>query len=220
MLFRGEREKIMKKKFLFVLFFGLGISLFAEVSISFADLTAKIAETWNKTPIDNLSLIVSIIAITVSIRANRYSRLQVSSEYREFILDWYEKCIQIMEKLHTGNYDGKEKQNLIAKLRALSEEGRFIFPNIDKKDGYRENRQIGFKWHDSVERGFLDEFCLQCESPVIDKEKLKTARNNFTSTVFEFLNVERFIKCLNKELQTSYKENKSIEDVEVYDGQF
>lgn len=209
----------MKKKLLFVLLLFAPLCTFAEEAGSFAEVGfwGKLGQHLSG---DVLALPVGLAALALSLRANRYVRLQVSADYRTSILEWYGKCIQVMDRLYKGAYDEKEKKNLIAQLYALSEEGRFMFPNINKKDGFRENMLIGFKWHDSVERAFLDAFRFQCESDSTNKKELRKARNNFTSTVFEFLKAERFIKGLNKDLRVSYRENKSIEDVEVFDGQF
>ncbi|MCR5124365.1 MAG: hypothetical protein K6B43_04125 [Treponema sp.] len=107
----------MKKKFLSVLLFLLAVCAFAESP----DNTSP--QIFSKITLccDIFALPVGIAALLLSMYALRFNRMEISISYRASILEWYGKCIQTMEQLRIGKCGDKE--NLIARLSALSEEG-------------------------------------------------------------------------------------------------
>ena len=167
---------------------------------------------------DILAFPVGIAALFISIYTLRFNRFEIYISHRESILNWYGKCIQAMEKLLIGLCDEQERVNLIAQLSALSEEGRFIFPNVDKGDGENSALLSGFQGYDSVGRCYLNEFIENVQIKA-SKNVLKDSRDKFTSMVFQLMKVRGFIYTLSRDSKFSYYENRSREDVEVFDVQ-
>lgn len=203
----------MKKQFLFVVLFMLANFSFAEDTSEVSILGKQISLSG-----DILAFPLGITTLLLSIYAFRFNRLELSASYRESIIEWYGKCIEIMELLRIGTCDEQERKKLIARLSALSEEGRFIFPNIDKGDGENSSLPPAFQGHDSVGRCYLNEFLENVKLEANEKD-LKDSRDKFTSMLFQIMKVRGFIYAISRESKISYLENRAREDVEVFDVQ-
>ena len=163
-----------------------------------------------------LSLVVSLFAFFFSLYSLRYVRLPISVGWRNAIWNWHCRCLQIMNQLQICDNSDSERKQLLSKLSTLIDEGRFFFPNIDKKD------RLGF-WKYSANRGYrnyhldyLVDFYNAYTKPNVDNfEDTIKLKKKFTSSVLVFLCPEKFIKKLSRDLKESYRDNKSREDMEV-----
>lgn len=170
----------------------------------------------------NEDLVLSVVTICISVLALGSSlfcllinRINVSSEYRNKILDWYGKCISIIMRLKHASLDSREKNVLLGELSGLIEYGRFFFPNIKKNDGFGEKKPAAYQGYRSHVLEHLVRYYDLFNAPGDDKpEKAREIQMKFTSAVYDYLKPWKFIRRLDFVLRESYRNDYPIEGEE------
>ena len=102
-----------------------------------------------------IELIISIISLIISFTLLLYNILSNKDRYNfakdiyDKIICWHSKVVEIIIYLRL-NPNCKNKMEYLSKLSMLIEEGRFYYPNIDKKDGFGKNKAIASQGHRNV----------------------------------------------------------------------
>lgn len=100
----------------------------------------------------SLSVLIASITLLMSIRSKKY---EYSYQLYKDVLDWYIKVMDVFSVLRQAELDKTQKKSCLAKLSSLIEIGRFYFPNIDKGDGYGQNKPIAYRGYRHVALDFL-----------------------------------------------------------------
>lgn len=167
---------------------------------------------------------ISIGSVVVAIAAFLYSfffntkKYELSSQYRTEILDWYAETIEILLRLKTeAKTDFKDevlKCELLAKLSAKIEIGRFYFPNIIMGDGYGNQKPSAYKGYRSLTLDFLV-FSYKIFNKKDSKKYLKHAeelQRAFSSHLFELLDPRLFLKETKKHTDKTFSKELRFED--------
>ena len=101
------------------------------------------------------SFILSIFVFAFYLIDRHFKMVEISMNYRTQVLEWYEKCIQILKLILVIKDDKKELEKAKARFSGLIEQGRFFFPNIDKKDGFGNEKVLHHRGYSNIIINFL-----------------------------------------------------------------
>lgn len=163
------------------------------------------------------SLVIAIAAFIYSYLTNT-KKYELTSQYRIELLAWYADTIDILIRLKVEAKDGysdKElKKDLLSRLSAKIEIGRFYFPNIDKGDRFGEDKPLAYKGYRNLLLDFLV-FSYQ----VFDRSDainylghVEKFQRHFTSKLFEIIDPKSFLKETKKHTNKTFSNEFSIED--------
>ena len=160
-----------------------------------------------------ISLIIAIIALLYSVLSNT-KKYELTYQHYDNILSWYEKVIEILMALRINSLTTNEKELYLSKLSYLIEYGRFLFPNIDKKDGYGQDKPLAYRGYRNVILDFL-----VCSYRLFQKtdsqnyiQHAKVLEKLFTSYVFKYLNPTKQNKKIAINTFFKNREELSIKD--------
>lgn len=109
----------------------------------------------------NISDWVAIISLLISIAALIYSfvsntkKYELTYQYYNDILIWHNQVIEVLTSLRLNRPNANLKKQMLSKLSSLIESGRFYFPNIDRKDGFGNQKPIAYQGYRNVILDFL-----------------------------------------------------------------
>ncbi|TCD22321.1 hypothetical protein E0D86_06575 [Pseudomonas sp. IC_126] len=91
-----------------------------------------------------LSLTLSLGLAVFYYRDRRQSRFAIEKDYINNLTAWHDQVIVLLikSKHFHQSQDKEERTVALSSLSALIEQGRFLFPNIDKGDGFGEDKPI------------------------------------------------------------------------------
>lgn len=166
-----------------------------------------------------ISVIVSGISLIITLHEKYCNTVNLETVYRERILSWHSRCLNVMMLLKIDSYTDKEKRNYLAQLSALIEEGRFFFPNIDKQNDFGNEKPVAYRgYRCSVLEYLVRYYDLVRNTDSKRNEdfnkQLETNQRKFTSGVFEQMNIKVYIKKMEKITKTAFIPIDSIEDKE------
>jgi hypothetical protein len=167
---------------------------------------------------------ISICSLLIAIAASIYSYLtntkkyELTSQYRTELLSWYSETIDILIRLKfeakNGYSDEAIKKDLLSRLSAKIEIGRFYFPNIDKGDRVGEEKPLAYRGYRSLMLDFLV-FSYQ----VLDRPDaieylghVEKFQRHFTSNLFEIIDPKSFLKETKRHTNKTFSNEFSIED--------
>jgi hypothetical protein len=167
--------------------------------------------------IASVSLIIAFVAFIYSYLTNT-KKYELASQYRTEILHWYGVTIEILIRLKLEAKDDFKDENLkrelLSKLSANIELGRFYFPNIDKGDNYGYMKAQAYKGY----RNLILDF-LVFSYRVFEKRDAKkylahseTLQARFTSEIFEIIDPKTFLMETKKHTNKTFTNNLSFED--------
>ena len=177
---------------------------------------------------DYITLGSAIIAITAFVYSylTNTKKYELTSQYRTKILEWYSDTIDVLVKL---KFEAKEnfinenlKKELLARLSANIEIGRFYFPNIDIKDGHGKNKPEAYKGYRNLMLDFLVFSYWLFEKREAQKYVMlaENLQRHFTSHLFEILDPKTFLKETKKYTTKSFSKELRFEDLLVKDPDF
>ncbi len=101
-----------------------------------------------------ISLSISVIALIYTFVSNT-KKYELTYQYYNDILVWHNQVIEVLTSLKLNGSNNELKKQMLAKLSALIENGRFYFPNIDKQDGFGKQKPIAYQGYRNVILDFL-----------------------------------------------------------------
>lgn len=163
------------------------------------------------------SLIIAIAAFLYSYLTNT-KKYELTSQYRTEILSWYSDTIDILIRLKIETRDGFTaeglKKELLSRLSAKIEIGRFYFPNVDKGNNYGDKKPEAYKGYRNLMLEFLV-FSYELFEKEDASKYLKHAeilQRHFTSYLFEILDPKTFLKETEKHTNKTFSEELRFED--------
>jgi len=169
--------------------------------------------------------IIALASLTFSIFALAFSYLKSSKKYeltasvRKEILEWFEEATNTLMILKA--YIAQEKTSIdsemakqLAKLSSLIEVGRFYFPNINKGDGFGEEKPAAYHGYRNL---VLDFLVFSYDIALLDNAHeyichLERLQREYTSIVFGILNPEIHLRQTRKHTGRSFENKLSLED--------
>lgn len=163
------------------------------------------------------SLIIAISAFIYSYLTNT-KKYELTSQYRFEILNWYSTTIALLIRLKheaEANFENSElKRDLLARLSAQIEIGRFYFPNINKGDNYGTHKPLAYKGYRNLALDFLVySYRLFENKDTINYIKhVDFLQRHFTSHLFETIDPANFLKETKKHTNKTFSKELIYED--------
>lgn len=151
------------------------------------------------------ALIVSFASAVYIFRTNT-KKYELSEDIRKEILNWYEKCINVLvllrNELEINDIEETKVRDLNASLYSLTELGRFYFPNYNRDQGKGSNKSAAYKGNRALLIDLLAESYKITSISTNDFQKrqayyineLTIYQKGFTSEMFLFLDPDSFIQ--------------------------
>lgn len=163
------------------------------------------------------SLLIAFAAFLYSYLTNT-KKYELTSQYRTEILSWYSETIYILIRLKIEAKDNFKDNNirkeLLSKLSAQIEIGRFYFPNVDKGDKFGDKKPQAYKGYRNLMLDFLV-FSFQVFEKQDAQKYLSHAgalQRHFTSYLFEILDPKTFLKETEKHTDKTFSKELRFED--------
>lgn len=163
------------------------------------------------------SLIIAISAFIYSYLTNT-KKYELTSQYRSEILNWYSTTIELLIKLRheaEANFVDRDlKRELLSRLSAQIEIGRFYFPNIDKGDDFGCDKPFAYKGYRNLLLDFLVySFRLYDNpNPMLYIKHADFLQRHFTSHLFETIDPSAFLKETKKYTSKTFAKELIYED--------
>lgn len=172
-----------------------------------------------------LSIVVTaLIAIIGGIYAivTNTKKYELTESFRKELLQWYTSVVNLMIKIihssENGDFSSPEfssqKNEMLSQLSALTEVGRFYFPNVIKDDGFGSKKPSAYQGYRHINLEFMLHFYWVALS---DTDGTKTAllwrlERNFTSVIFDMIEPRKRNRDYSKYLAITIPEGRAIED--------
>lgn len=179
--------------------------------------------------VDTLIAIISVVVtVLIAVIGGIYAivtntkKYELTENYRKELLEWYTSVVNLMIKIihfsETGEFFSpkfsSEKTGMLSQLSALTEVGRFYFPNVNKDDGYGKQKPSAYQGYKHINLEFLYNFYRIALS---DTDGSQTAllwqlERNFTSVIFDMVEPKKRIRDYSKYLAITFPKDKAIGD--------
>jgi len=169
--------------------------------------------------------LIAFVSLTVSgllsffyFRDRKHIKFQLGNDYSKQIMEWYSETIEVLILLKfktKKDDDEKSFTELLSKLSALIERGRFFFPNVDKEDGFGEEKPIAYKGYRNLTLDFLVAAFNLYNNPTSRKNNLDQAEQlnrHFTSIIFEVIRPKENLKQIKSITDRYYVKEEIFED--------
>jgi hypothetical protein len=167
---------------------------------------------------------ISIASFLFAVSAFIYSyvtntkKYELTRQYRTEVLGWYSETINILLRLKTearsGFKDDELKLDLLCRLSAKIEIGRFYFPNIDKGDGFGKDKPLAYRGYRNLMLDFLV-FSYQIferEDAAKYIDHATALQRHFTSHLYETMDPRSFIRDTQRHTSKVFSKELSFED--------
>lgn len=168
-----------------------------------------------------VTVLISIIGGIYAIVTNT-KKYELTENYRKELLQWYSSVVDIMIKIIHYSKSGEffsskflpQKIDMLSRLSALTEVGRFYFPNVIKGDNYGNQKPSAYQGHRHINLEFLLHF-YQVASQANDNRHtalLWKLERNFTAVIFDMIEPRKRNHDYSKYLALTIPEGRAIED--------
>jgi len=170
-----------------------------------------------------LSFALSASLAVFYLRDRRAAKFMLMNEYAIELLEWHAKVVEQLISARCLNRprDSEDHQRDLAHLSALIEQGRFMFPNIDKGDGYGRDNPPAYQGYRNLALDFLvASYNLLHEAPSDEvRSKLELLQRHFTSVVYEVVRPKERLEIIRALTDRYFAKNQSFEEfLEHRDG--
>jgi hypothetical protein len=161
------------------------------------------------------SACISIVAIAYTHFTNT-KKYELLTLYRNELLTWFTETSEIIIRLKLealqGFPDSSLRRELLAKLSANIEKGRFYFPNI--LNNYGLEKSLAYRGYRNVILDFLVfsyHLFARNDAP-FSLRHAETLQKYFTSNVFEIINPRKFLSDTERETASVLSTNLTFEE--------
>lgn len=172
-----------------------------------------------------LSIVVTIlIAVIGGIYAivTNTKKYELTENYRQELLQWYSSVAALMIKvihyIEQGIFYSPEfsmqRTDMLSQLSALTEVGRFYFPNVIKGDHLGSDKPSAYQGHRHLNLEFMLYFYQIASDGDSDTNisLLWKLEHNFTAVIFDMIEPRKRNHDYAKYLAITIPEGKAIED--------
>jgi len=152
---------------------------------------------------DWMSLIAVFISFTIPVISHLTStkKYELFSQKQNDIIDWFSQTILCLSELRSRlEEDTQERNAALWRLSSQIEIGRFFFPNVDRKDGYGNNKPAAYRGYRNICIEFLVMYYQICElnNKKKYKDHLYRLQREYVSFVFDLLEPQKKTKSITK----------------------
>jgi hypothetical protein len=168
-----------------------------------------------------LTLMIALVGGIYAIITNT-KKYELTENYRKELLYWYTSAVQIMIKIihciERGEFLTVEfslqRTELLSQLSALTEVGRFYFPNVLKNDGFGSEKPSAYRGYRHINLEFLLYFYQIALKSNCDKycSLLWKLERNFTAVIFDMIEPRKRNHDYSKYLAMTIPKGQAIED--------
>jgi hypothetical protein len=164
-----------------------------------------------------IALIISSILAFLYIRDRRHAKFIIANDYINQLLQWHHAVVDVLMELRLREFEKNcnKKKDLLIRLSALIEKGRFFFPNI-KADEYGTDNPPAYRGYRNVGLDFLvASYNLHhnAYSEVLDRQAAHLQRL-FTSVVYEIVEPSDRLEAIRILTDHYFVKGLSVEDLE------
>lgn len=170
-----------------------------------------------------VSLLLSIGLALFYLKDRRRAAFELESHHSDNLLAWHLSVVELLVRLREVGRDRTSDARLcdLALLSALIEQGRFFFPNIDRKDSFGQEKPSAYRGYRNLALDFLvaSYNLLQRDLSVQERAEASLLQRHFTSVVFEVVRPERKLQAIRTHTDRYFVVQKSFDDfLEHQDG--
>lgn len=168
-----------------------------------------------------VTVLIAIVGGIYAIVTNT-KKYELTENYRKELLQWYSSVVDLMVKIIHCSKSGEffspdfmhEKTNMLSRLSALTEVGRFYFPNVIKGDNFGSQKPSAYQGYRHINLEFLLHF-YKVASQANDNihiALLWKLERNFTAVIFDMIEPRKRNHDYSKYLALTMPEGRAIED--------
>ena len=160
------------------------------------------------------SLLISFVVAYFYFRDRRNAKFMLMNEYTKQIMEWYSETIEILLLLKMKTKSKSDISDLLVKLSACIERGRFFFPNIDRHDGYGADKPVAFRGYRNLTLDFLVASYNLYSQPNRSEniEHAGHLHRYFTSIIYEVIRPTENLEQIKAITDRYYVKNEIFED--------
>lgn len=170
-----------------------------------------------------LGIVVTILIATIggiyAIITNT-KKYELTENYRKELLQWYSTVVDLMIKIihysECGKFNSSEfkpqRTAMLSQLSALTEVGRFYFPNVLKGDTFGNEKPSAYQGYRHINLEFMLHFYHVASSNNSNIALLWRLERNFTSVIFDMIEPRKRNRDYAKYLAITVPKGKAIED--------
>lgn len=168
-----------------------------------------------------VTIIIALIGGIYAIATNT-KKYELTENYRKELLSWYTETVNVMIDIIHYAEDGTlytqpfqtKKTELLSHLSALTEVGRFYFPNVIKKDKFGSNKPSAYRGYRHINLEFLLHFYMVASTDDSGNSNslLWKLERNFTSVIFDTIEPRKRNKKYSKYRALTKPKNRAMED--------
>lgn len=163
-----------------------------------------------------LSLALSVGLAVFYFRDRRAAKFGLMNEYSSTLLQWHAQVVEDLISARCLNRprDSEEHQKDLAHLSALIEQGRFMFPNIDRADGFGQEKPPAYQGYRNLALDFLvASYNILRQQPSEEaRMKLELLQRHFTSVVYEVVRPKERLETIRALTDRYFAKDQSFED--------
>lgn len=168
-----------------------------------------------------VTVIIAIIGGIYAIVTNT-KKYELTENYRSELLQWYSSFADLMIKIiHYSKSEEffspeflPKRTDMLAHLSALTEIGRFYFPNVIKGDGFGSEKPSAYQGYRHINLEFLLHFYYVASNATDNRHitLLWKLERNFTAVIFDMIEPRKRNRDYSKYLALTIPQGKAIED--------
>ena len=163
-----------------------------------------------------LSLALSVGLAAFYLRDRRAAKFGLAAEYASALLEWHAKVVEqlIAARCLNRPRESEDHQKDLARLSAMIEQGRFMFPNIDKGDGFGREKPPAYQGYRNLALDFLvaSYNLLRAQPSEEGRLKLELLQRHFTSVVYEVVRPRERLETIKVLTDRYFAKDESFED--------
>lgn len=104
-----------------------------------------------------LSILIAGITSYFYFRDRKKERYAIVSDYCKQLIEWHGRTVEILIELRVFTREGNRSKTkeLLMNLSSQIEKGRFYFPNIDRYNGFGNDKPIAYRGYRNLTLDFL-----------------------------------------------------------------
>lgn len=147
-------------------------------------------------------------------------KYELTENYRKELLQWYSTVVDLMIKIihysECGKFNSSEfklqRTAMLSQLSALTEVGRFYFPNVLKGDTFGSEKPSAYQGYRHINLEFMLHFYHVASSKNSNIALLWRLERSFTSVIFDMIEPRKRNRDYAKYLAITVPKGKAIED--------
>lgn len=171
--------------------------------------------------------IINAVSIILSVGGGIWAAFTSTKKYeltenlKAELMQWYSETVGIMiEVLHLIQNEAEneafytKKNDLLCRLSAQIEIGRFYFPNLDRKNGHGSEKPAAYRGYRNLVLEYLMHFYRQASASDCKQRlyNLWELERGFTSKIFELINPAKRNKLHSKNTDLYLRDGQTLDD--------